>query len=48
MDTAKYRSTAAEYLSTAAVIVILAAIYLGWRSLLGQDNALLGLLQRLF
>ena len=48
MDTIKNRNAAAEYLSTAAVVFILAAIYLGWRSLLGHENALLGLIQRLF
>jgi hypothetical protein len=48
MDTVKNRNTVAEYLSTAAVVFLLAAIYLGWRSLLGHENALSGLIQRLF
>lgn len=47
MDTVKDRSTVAEYLHTAAALGILLAVYLAWRSFLGQEGVA-SLLARLF
>ena len=37
-----------EYAATAAIILISLAIYLAWRSFLGQDGGVMRLLERLF
>ncbi|MFL6566680.1 MAG: hypothetical protein ACJ8G5_17215 [Burkholderiales bacterium] len=48
MDTINRSSKAVQVRDTIVVIAILAAAHLAWRTLIGQDNGVLHLIQRLF
>jgi hypothetical protein len=44
----KSTSKVFEYLGALAMIVVSFAVYLAWRSFLGQDGGVMRLLERLF
>jgi hypothetical protein len=44
----KNTSKLVEYLAAAGMILGFLAVYLAWRSLLGQDGGVMRLLERLF
>lgn len=49
MDTRKYRKGfATDIVNTVALISVLLAVYIAWRTFAGQDNGVLKLLGRLF
>ena len=48
MDTINRSSKAVQVRDTIFVVVILAAAFLVWRTLIGQDNGVLNLLRHLF
>ena len=48
MDTINRSSKAAQLRDTILVIAICTAAFLVWRTVIGQDNGVLNLLQRLF
>lgn len=48
MDTINRSSKAVQVRDTILVVAILAAVMLVWRTVIGQDNGVVSLLQRLF
>lgn len=48
MDTIKRKAVVADVLNTAGIIAVLLAVYVVWRTLVGQDNGIVTLFSSLF